>query len=557
MEPINTRPTKSFTRGVNLGGWLVQERWLSPYQFALTDCHIRGDLCWHPGQLGAPINAPMCDMKKCKALRWNEDFPGRDYPKDESTLVAAFDKPEYAERWFDAHFDNFLKKEDLVKIKASGMTAVRVPLPHWILKDISEKEVYYASMDRWRYFKRMIEWCREIGLEVWPNIHTAPGSQNGFDNSGIAKAKPSCDGWDETANNVQRSLKVIAEISRKIVEEGMGDVVKGFGLLNEPFYDCHVGAYTRFVQDGLNIVRANMGPQVQVFASDTFKASRFNDGSWWLDPVQYQNTLLDSHYYHVFKPAFREMSPRQHIGYTCLPEPSISGIDSCCWQDGPTNNTIPSQGVQRIVTEWTAVYDRDPGPMLEEILDTIAVNGTAPYMDRQLSQPRKDLLHNFIQAQIVAYEVADIGFGRGWFFWTFKTEGGAFAEWDFLRAYEEGWFPPIVANPEIPSQDIYGTCEEILLRTDDSMDAIEPYPPYAQTDDGIIFDDDLVKTHGGSLSMLGSAREEATVNQSSFPIVIPCFLVVCALAVWRIARGKRASYTSLDGKISERTPFNV
>jgi glucan 1,3-beta-glucosidase len=555
--------SKAYTRGVNLGGWLVQERWLSPYQFALTDCHIRGDLCWYEGQTGAPINAPICNITECKPLRWNEDYPDLDFPKDESTLVEAFDKPEYAERWFNAHFDNYLTKDDLVKIKESGMMAVRVPLPHWILGDIGQQEDWARSMNRWKYFTRMCEWCREIGLEVWPNIHTAPGSQNGFDNSGIAKLEPSCYGWDETASHVRRSLDVVAEITGKIVEEGLSDVVQGFGLLNEPFYDCHLGLYKRFAQDGLNLVRANMGLDVQVFVSDMFQAQRFNDGKWWLDPTEYENTMLDSHYYHIFNPAFREMSPRQHIGYTCLPEPQIDGIQSCCYEDGPYNNAIPSRGVQRIVTEWTAVYDRDPGPMLEEILDGIAINGTAPYIDRQLSQPRKDMLHNFIQAQIVSYEVADIGFGKGWFFWTFKTEGGAYAEWDFLRAYEEGWFPPIVRDPEVPSQDVYGTCEDILLRTDDSMNAIEPYPPNPQTDDAIVFDDDLVQTHGQSLLMHVPHQDEIrTASRSTLPVVIPCILlVVAALVAWGVVRGrKKASYTDLSGsgkEATEATPLNV
>ena len=30
----------------------------------------------------------------------------------------------------------------------------------------------------------MVGWCKEEGIQVWPDLHTAPGSQNGFDNSG-------------------------------------------------------------------------------------------------------------------------------------------------------------------------------------------------------------------------------------------------------------------------------------------------------------------------------------------------------------------------------------
>jgi glucan 1,3-beta-glucosidase len=35
----------------------------------------------------------------------------------------------------------------------------------------------------WKYFVQLCHWAsdrRELGLSIWPDIHTAPGSQNGF-----------------------------------------------------------------------------------------------------------------------------------------------------------------------------------------------------------------------------------------------------------------------------------------------------------------------------------------------------------------------------------------
>ena len=34
-----------------------------------------------------------------------------------------------------------------------------------------------------------------------------------------------------------------------------------------------------------------------IYIGDVFEAEKFNDG-FWQDPIKYQNTFLDSHYYH-------------------------------------------------------------------------------------------------------------------------------------------------------------------------------------------------------------------------------------------------------------------
>ena len=180
--------SKSWVRGVNLGGWLVLERYITPYQFSLTDCHVSGDdLCWYPGQLSAPSpnnsDYKLCDLKKCKPALTKNIFGDLDYPIDEWNLAEAFNDNETAERWLNHHFENFIQRDDLVRIKEVGLTHVRVPLPHWILGDIRDNEPWIPG-DRWKHFVKLCQWCRELGIQVWPNLHTAPGSQNGFDNSG-------------------------------------------------------------------------------------------------------------------------------------------------------------------------------------------------------------------------------------------------------------------------------------------------------------------------------------------------------------------------------------
>lgn len=519
--PIVTSPDKAWIRGVNVGGWLTLERYIVPYQFAITSCHLRGDFCWYADALGAPpVTHPdyqLCsDVRDtCEPVQKPNVYGNMDYPFDEYNLGAAFPDPRIGAQWLDYHFRYFLSRSDLERLVDAKVTHVRIPIPHWIMGDVQDGEPWIVG-SRWRYFLRALGWCRELGLKVWPDIHTAPGSQNGFDNSGQQLPGVSCRGWADEPHNVARSLTVIRDVVDEIVREGYGDVVTGFGLLNEPFKDCPRDVYLDFIDQGLDIVREALGPETAVYVSDLFSAMSFNDGSWWLDPSRYNHTYLDSHYYHVFAEHPRALSPRQHIAYTCQSEYharlSDSGSASCCYTDAPVYNATPSvDGVQRLIGEWSAATDTLPVAMLDTIMAHIATHGTALRMNRTLSPARQDFLRHFVHAQMVAYEAADVGVGAGWFYWTLKMEGGAFAEWDFLRGVEEGWIV-LPASHHTPAQAEFGTCYEIVFQTDDDPSIIDEFPPPTDDDannwQGVVLDDDVVVSHGQSLLSGGGGRKQ-------------------------------------------------
>ena len=306
-------------------------------------------------------------------------------------------------------------------------------------------------------------------------------------------------GWVNSNENVERTLDVIHEITHAFVRDGLDDVVTGFGLLNEPFADCDIDVYKQFLEDGLKIARANMGEKTKIFVSDMFAAPQFNDGHWWLDPKEYSNTLLDTHFYHVFANENRIMSTRQHLERVCEKYPNDGElvITSCCYEVVPANVT-PSQGVQRISTEWSAAFDSMPGELLGVVMRGIAAKGIAPDFNRTISPERQDFLQQFVKAQMVAYEAADSGLGQGWIYWTWKMEGGAFAEWDFSRGLREGWIPPI-APPNVATQDFYGTtCTMILDETSNSTKVVHPFPwgdPDYWEHDDVFTDDDVLTPH--------------------------------------------------------------
>ncbi len=112
---------------------------------------------------------------------------------------------------------------------------------------------------------------------------------------------------------MRRTLVIIDQITSKIKADGNADVVTGFQLLNEVFNDCDFEIIKEFYNQGLQIVRKNLGENAAVYVPDTFDLAKFN-GFWSTD--DFKGTYLDSHFYGSFTSVGRELSPRQHIAMT-------------------------------------------------------------------------------------------------------------------------------------------------------------------------------------------------------------------------------------------------
>ena len=170
-----TAAPQTWIRGVNIGGWLVAEPFITPYLFAVNSCHVRGDFCWYPGQIGAPSeaesdNVNVCDPKRCEPIlpildrdgeaNYHPLFPKTymNYPIDEYTLGQTFEKygvedefggdyddeeegdrtttnpmrKTVGQRYMERHWDTFLTKDDLIQLHDAGVTHLRVPMGYWV-----------------------------------------------------------------------------------------------------------------------------------------------------------------------------------------------------------------------------------------------------------------------------------------------------------------------------------------------------------------------------------------------------------------------------------------
>ena len=127
MEKIN---------GTNLGNWLVLEKW-------------------------------MCDLV----------FHGTD-AEDETWLARLLPPEELAARMKE-HRETYVAEEDFRNIASHGLNLVRIPVPYFIFGD---RPPFTGCIE---YPDRAFHWAEKYGLKVLIDLHTVPGSQNGYDNGGI------------------------------------------------------------------------------------------------------------------------------------------------------------------------------------------------------------------------------------------------------------------------------------------------------------------------------------------------------------------------------------
>ena len=140
------------------------------------------------------------------------------------------------------------------------------------------------------YLDKAIGWARQTGLKVWIDLHGAPGSQNGYDNSGHKISNP---GWESGAT-IQQTLDVIQIIAEKYATPEMQDVVVAIEMLNEPLTSAlqSTEALVEYYKSGYTSVRS-VGT-TPVVMQDGFQPNHFWDSI--LAPGKAQSgSLFPSH----------------------------------------------------------------------------------------------------------------------------------------------------------------------------------------------------------------------------------------------------------------------
>lgn len=242
--------------GVNLGGWLVLEKWISPSVFRGTKASDEISLC-------------------------------RELGPDEAALR------------IQQHRETFITETHFKQIAERDLTVVRLPVGYWLFGD---EEPYVAGADE--YVDKTLLWAQKYGLGVIIDLHAAPGSQNGWDHSGQSGEVR----WSED-DNVRASLECISRIATRF---GQHPNLIGIEPLNEPHWEVSLDLLIDYYQQAASLIRKQCHTGVTVIVSDAFRPEVMSKA---LRKARV-DAVLDVHLYQLFTPEDRHLDLSGHLKKT-------------------------------------------------------------------------------------------------------------------------------------------------------------------------------------------------------------------------------------------------
>lgn len=222
--------------GVNLGGWLVLEKWMTPTMFDGNDAI------------------------------------------DEYTFMQLADGADRIEH----HRKTFITEEDFEWLEKNGINAVRIPVGYWLFDGDTP---YTPAIE---YLDWAVEMAKKYHLKVLISLHGAPGSQNGSDHSGrVGEAL-----WYSDAKYQQQTIEVLEKIAIRYIVE---PTVWGIELLNEPKFDLIQWKLRKFYRQAYKRLTAVSRPGMYIVFHDAF-TPRLLSGA--IKATKSNPVMMDIHWYH-------------------------------------------------------------------------------------------------------------------------------------------------------------------------------------------------------------------------------------------------------------------
>lgn len=374
--------------GVNLGGWFVLEPYITPSLF--------------------------------------EPF-GNDIPIDEYHFTQMLGK-EQALQKLQEHWLTWYTEDDFKAMKQAGLNHVRIPIGYWAFRLLDDDPYVQGQVE---FLDMAIEWARNNDLKVWIDLHGAPGSQNGFDNSGLR------DTIDfQSSANIDVTLTALQDIFNKYGAWDYEDVITGIELLNEPLGPCiDMDLLKQYYQWGyLNMRSVSLN---NVIVHDAFMPFNYWDSELILDQG-YWDVIVDHHHYQVFSSGELSRSIDEHVEVACswgygakseyhwnvAGEFSAALTDCAYWLNGVYRGA-----------RWEGQYDNSPYYGLCE--NYVDVN--------KWSDEHRVNMRKYLESQLDAFEQTG-----GWIFWNWKCEDAI--EWDMSKLIEAGVFPQPLSDRQYYNQ---------------------------------------------------------------------------------------------------------
>lgn len=394
--------SKTPARGVNLGGWLSLEPFITPSLF---------------------------------------NYDSKLNIIDEYTLCTHLG-PKTAASTLEKHYATFVTEQTFQEIQAAGLDHVRIPYSYWAVQTYDSDP--YVFRTSWRYLLRAIEWCRKYGLRVNLDLHALPGSQNGWNHSGRQGVVNWLNGTDGDLNS-QRSLDVHDRLTKFFSQDRYKNIIAFYGLANEPrMVNLPADAVISWTQEAFNLVRKN-GVTANVVFGDGFMGL----GNWQGKLTGLDGLVLDVHQYVIFNNDQIVYTHQKKVQYACdgwteQTEQSMStstGFGPTMFAEWSQADTDCAKYLTNVGwgNRWTGTYDSGNA-------STEALTPKCPSQDASCtcnganadpgsySDEYRQFLKMFAEAQMVSFEK-----GWGWWYWTWDTEDAP--QWSYKQGLAAGILP--------------------------------------------------------------------------------------------------------------------
>jgi glucan 1,3-beta-glucosidase len=393
---MERRSERMNIKGVNLGNWLVLEKWMSPALFEGTTAE---DEYYLPTQLS----------------------------------------PEVYEARIKIHRSEYITERDFVTINRMGMESVRIPVPYFIFGD---RKPFIGCIEE---LDKAFNWAEKYGLTILIDLHTVPLSQNGFDNGGISGV---CK-WAQEPEEIEFALSVLERLAKRY---GNRKGLFGIQPLNEPITENMwetmdvQNRYTpadpelakgsapitmdflrQFYLEAYDRISEYMPKDKFVVIHDGFELMAWKD---FMQEEKYSNVILDTHQYLMVAEA-RGCSQ------------TVEGYLKYIKEELQPQITEMEKYFPVICGEWCLFNSLACG------CDTkggqSVLNGVEGNRQESLSpEEKKEIYETLAKAQLDLWEK-----GSGYFYWSYKlltdtvnTPGWiGWDSWDLGRCYDFGWFP--------------------------------------------------------------------------------------------------------------------
>ena len=395
-------------KGVNLGNWLVLEKWMLPELFEGT---------------GA---------------------------EDEVWLNRKMNPAELKEKMKE-HRDTFITEQDFAFIKEQGIWLLRIPVPYFIFGD---RPPFNGCVE---YLDKAFDWAEKYGLQILIDLHTVPGSQNGYDNGGLTGV---CK-WCKNPEEVEFALTVLERLAKRY---GQRQGLYGIEVLNEPISFL---VYATAPSTGKAVDKEEAKgsgyvplPFLENFYRNAYRRLRkilpenktivFHDGfrlrHWgkFFHKEHMKNVVLDTHIYIFAMESFVPIhmpwvyqiyikSQQRLIERIQKDVPVVVGEWCIC-------NKYAEKAVSQAKSEETAAKEKQEKTTSE-------VKLAEDISDKSAKVIEQDELRKKRYLEIAAMQLQAWESGAGWIYWSYQFKPNRKEpldekwkeSWDFSRCVENGW----------------------------------------------------------------------------------------------------------------------